>query len=411
MCLVVQKFGGSSVANPERIKNVAQRVVQCREQGNDVVVVVSAMGDTTDDFLGLMKEITDKPAERELDMLLATGEQISIALLTMAINSLGFSAISLTGPQAGIKTNNVHNKGKITNIDTGKIKGLLAEGSIIVVAGFQGLSETGEITTLGRGGSDTTAVALAAALKADVCEIFTDVDGVYTTDPRIVHQAQKLNTISYDEMLELASLGALVLQPRAVEFAKNYDVVLHVRSSFNHNEGTIVKGESELEKGRVVSGIAHDLNVAKLAIFDVPDQPGIAKKVFKALAEVNVNVDMIIQSSTRDNVNDIAFTVTHDDLEIAMGVLERVANEIGAKKVVADENVAKLSIVGAGMVSHPGVAAMMFEALSDEDINIEMIATSEIKVSCIVRAAEIKLAVLALHHKFELEKIGDSLRK
>ncbi len=411
MGLVVQKFGGSSVANPERIKNVAKRVVQCREEGNDVVVVVSAMGDTTDDFLGLMKEITDKPAERELDMLLATGEQISIALLTMAINALGFSATSLTGPQAGIRTNSVHNKGKITTIDTTKIKGLLAEGNITVVAGFQGLSETGEIITLGRGGSDTTAVALAAALKADVCEIFTDVDGVYTTDPRIVQQAQKLNTISYDEMLELASLGALVLQPRAVEFAKNYDVVLHVRSSFNYNEGTIVKGEDEVEKGRVVSGIAHDLNVAKLAIFEVPDQPGIAKKVFKALAEVNVNVDMIIQSSTRDNVNDIAFTVTHDDLATAMGVLEKVSNEIGAKKVVADENVAKLSIVGAGMVSHPGVAAMMFEALSDEDINIEMIATSEIKVSCIVRAAEIKLAVLALHNKFELEKIGDSLRR
>jgi len=408
--LVVQKYGGSSVADPERIRRVARRVIECKEAGNDVVVVVSAMGDTTDDLIDLMKKITDNPPDREYDMLLSTGEQISISLLAMAIHAYGHKVISLTGPQAGIKTNEIYTKAKITNISTRRLRAELAKGQIVVVAGFQGINENDDLTTLGRGGSDTTAVALAAALEADVCEIFTDVDGVYTTDPRIVPQASKLETISYDEMLELASLGALVLQPRAVEFAKHYNVVLHVRSSFNHNEGTIVKGVDQVEKERVVSGIAHDLNVAKIALFDVPDQPGVAKKVFQTLAEANVNVDMIVQSTMRNEANDISFTCAHDDLKKAVPAMEEIVKTIGAKGFSYDEDVAKVSIVGAGMVSNPGVAAKMFEALADEDINIEMIATSEIKVSCIIKASQVKLAVLALHNKFELEKIGDSLR-
>ncbi|AVX20430.1 aspartate kinase [Carboxydocella sporoproducens DSM 16521] len=404
MALVVQKFGGSSVANAERIKRVARRAVECFREGNQVVVVVSAMGDTTDELLNLMKQITLDPDPREQDMLLSTGEQISIALLAMAIQAEGVAAISLTGPQAGIRTDNVFNKARIKKVLTQRIREELANNKIVVVAGFQGLNEDGEITTLGRGGSDTTAVALAAALKADVCEIFTDVDGVYTADPRVVPQAKKLADISYDEMLELASLGAVVLQPRAVEFAKNYDVPIHVRSSFNHEPGTIVRRESTMEKERVVSGIAHDLNVAKIAIFDVPDRPGVARTLFQLLAEQNVNVDMIIQSATRNDTNDISFTCAHDDLSRALAAVEQACSLLGAKGYTYDEDVAKVSIVGAGMVSNPGVAAKMFEALAEEGINIEMIATSEIKISCIIRASDVKLAVLALHNKFQLEK-------
>ena len=410
MSIVVQKFGGSSVADPTRINRVADRVIECKEQGNAVVVVVSAMGDTTDDLLELVRQISDSPSDREMDMLLSTGEQVSIALLAMAIKAKGHEVISLTGPQAGIKTDSVYTKAKILDIDTVRLNKELDAGKIVVVAGFQGINALGDTTTLGRGGSDTTAVALAAALKADVCEIFTDVDGVYTCDPRICTDASKLETISYDEMLELASLGALVLQPRAVEFAKNYNVVIHVRSSFNHNLGTLVRGDLGMEKERIVSGVAHDLNVAKIAIFDMPDKPGIARKLFRALADAKVNVDMIIQSTQRNEYNDISFTTTHDDLRKALGVVEKVVEEMGAKGFTYDENVAKVSIVGAGMVSNPGVAAMMFEALADEDINIEMIATSEIKVSVIVRASDVKLSVLALHNRFELAKLSESLK-
>ncbi|MFZ3172237.1 MAG: aspartate kinase [Carboxydocellales bacterium] len=411
MALIVQKFGGSSVADADRIRRVAKRAVECKQNGDDVIVVVSAMGDTTDELLDLLQQITDNPPGRELDMLLSTGEQISISLLAMAIHKMGYGVISLTGPQAGIKTNDIYNKARIVNINTQRLNAELQQGKIIIVAGFQGFNDIGDITTLGRGGSDTTAVALAAATKADVCEIFTDVDGVFTADPRIVPNAQKLDTISYDEMLELASLGAVVLQPRAVEFAKHYNVIVHVRSSFNYNPGTIVKGDEDMEKELVVSGIAHDLNVAKVALFDVPDRPGIAKLLFQHLSTACVNVDMIIQSSMRNEKNDITFTCSKDDLKQALEVVEKVCQEIGAGGFSYDDQVAKVSIVGAGMVSNPGVAAQMFEALADEEINIELIATSEIKVSCIIRAAQAKLAVLALHNKFELEKVKDSLKK
>lgn len=403
MGIVVQKFGGSSVANPECMARVAKRVIECRKAGNQVVAVVSAPGDTTDELISLSKKITNQPSCREMDMLLATGEQMSIALLAMAIHNLGYDAISLTGPQAEIITNDVHSKAKIICINAERIKSELDSGKIVIVAGFQGKTANGEITTLGRGGSDTTAVALAAALKADMCEIFTDVDGVYTADPRIVPQAKKLATISYDEMLELASLGAVVLQPRSVEFAKLHNVKLHVRSSFNHNEGTIVQEVSAMEKEMVVSGVAHDLNVAKMTLFDVPDVPGIAQKLFSALAKENINVDMIIQSNSRNEYNDISFTIEKEDTSKALAIVEKVKAEIGAKGVTFDDQVAKVSIVGAGMKSNSGVAAKMFEALAEENINIQLIATSEIKISCIIDRENAQKAVQAIHSKFGLD--------
>lgn len=402
MSVIVQKFGGSSVADPERIKRVAKRIIDCKKAGNQVIVVVSALGDSTDDLIKLSKEITNNPSQREMDMLLATGEQVSIALLTMAIQHLGYDAISLTGPQAGIITNDVHSKAKIINIVNVRLKQELEQGNIVIVAGFQGQTLAGEITTLGRGGSDTTAVAIAAALQADVCEIFTDVDGVYTADPRIVPEAQKLASISYDEMLELASLGALVLQPRSVEFAKQFQVKLHVRSSFNYHEGTIVQEVSAVEKEMVVSGVAHDLNVAKITLFDVPDVPGIAQKLFSALARHNINVDMIIQSNSRNEYNDISFTIEKDDIHKAVAIVEEVKNQVGAKGITFDDTVAKVSIVGAGMKSNPGVAAKMFEALAKENINIQMIATSEIKISCIIDRDDTPKAVRAIHNIFGL---------
>lgn len=408
MGLVVQKFGGSSVANAERIKRVAQRVVDCKKEGNNVVVVVSAMGDTTDDLIALARELTENPSRREMDMLLSTGEQVSIALLALAIQELGHDAVSLTGPQAGFITDKVPSKAKIQYINPERINKELEKGKIIVVAGFQGMSMDNEITTLGRGGSDTSAVALASALDADVCEIFTDVDGVYTADPRIIPDARKLDVISHDEMLELASLGALVLQPRSVEVAKQFNVVLHVRSSFNYNKGTLVKEVNDLyqtmEQDHVVSGVAHDLNIAKVTLYDVPDQPGVAKIIFKALAAERINVDMIIQSQQRNEVTDMSFTIVKDDLQKAVQVMEKIKLDIKADGFVYDDNVAKISVVGAGMISNPGVAAAMFEALADSGINIEMISTSEIKVSCVIKADEAKRAVQALHDKFELGK-------
>jgi len=401
--LVVQKYGGSSVANPERIRRVARRVVDMHRQGNQMVVVVSAMGDTTDELIELVKEITSDPPKREMDMLLSTGEQVSIALLAMAIKAIGEDVISLTGPQVGIKTDNIHSKARIIDIDTGRLQQELNAGKIVVVAGFQGVNQANDITTLGRGGSDTTAVALAAAMKADLCEIFTDVDGVYTTDPRVVPEARKLDAITYDEMLELAHLGAVVLHPRAVECAKLHNIPIHVRSSFNHNLGTIVKEVNDMEKDMVVTGVAYDLNVTKIGIFDVPDKPGIAYKIFKALADKNVNVDMIIQSAMRNQVNSISFTVSQSDLKQALSVVESIKDEIGYKGYTHDQDVAKVSIVGAGMVSNPGVAAMMFEALAEENINLEMITTSDIKVSCIIKKELAEKAVKALHKKFKLE--------
>lgn len=400
MRTIVQKFGGSSVADPSLIKNVAQRVIHTKDEGNRVVVVVSALGDTTDELLDLVHKITDHPGEREIDMLLSTGEQVSIALLTMAINKLGYSAISFTGFQAGIYTDDAHSKARIIKIDPQRVRQELDQDKIVVVAGFQGITESGEIATLGRGGSDTTAVALAAALKADLCEIYTDVDGVYTADPRVVPSAVKLDSISYDEMLELASLGALVLQPRAVEFAKNYAVPLSIRSSFNDYEGTLVGEVESVENCRPVSGVAHDLNVTKIGIFDVPDCPGMARKIFLTLANEKINVDMIIQGWVRDDRNDIVFTVTRGDLERALPVVEAIVKEIGASGFVYNDQVAKVSIVGAGMVTNPGVAADMFNVLAREGINIEMISTSEIKVSCIIQEDQAIKAVNALHAEF-----------
>lgn len=404
--LIVQKFGGSSVATPERIKRVARRVVEGRKEGNDMVVVASAMGDTTDELISLMKQISASPSEREVDMLLSTGEQVSISLLAMAVRELGYDAVSLTGAQAGIKTNQVHKKAKILDIDTKRVKRELQNGRVVIVAGFQGIDNNYEIFTLGRGGSDTSAVAIAAALKADVCEIYTDVDGVYTTDPRVVPEASKLESISYDEMLELASLGAGVLHPRSVELAKLYKLPIHVRSSFNYNSGTIVQEVEKMEKDVIVSGAAHDYNVAKIGLFDVPDRPGIAYKVFNALAEKNIDVDMIIQSAMRNNVNDISFTITRDDLSKALTTVEELKEEVGFRGYTHDEDVAKISIVGAGMISHPGVAAMMFQALAEESVNIDMITTSEIKVSCIIKSADAEKALRAIHRKFELDKIS-----
>ncbi|HHX95191.1 MAG TPA: aspartate kinase [Clostridia bacterium] len=410
MGIVVQKYGGTSVGSTEKIKNVARRVVRYKEQGNQVVTVVSAVGHTTDQLVQMAREITDDPPKREMDMLLSTGEQISISLLAMAIKATGHDVISLTGAQAGIVTNNVHTKAKIMEVSSDRLKKELDAGKIVIVAGFQGVTIDNEITTLGRGGSDTTAVAVAAALRADVCEIYTDVDGVYTTDPRMVPEARKLSQITYDEMLELASLGAGVLQPRAVEFGKIHDVVIHVRSSLNDNEGTIVKGVndmdhgSQLEQDIVVTGVAYDLNTARIGLFNVPDKPGVAFKVFSALAERNINVDMIIQGTMRNGSNDISFTVAKDDVKAALEVIEVVGKELNIERAACDQNVSKVSIVGAGMITNPGVAAMMFEALAEENINIHMISTSEIKVSCIIDKEDTEKAVKAVHKKFNLEE-------
>lgn len=404
MGIVVQKFGGTSVADAECIKNVARRIIKTKENGNQVVAVVSARGKTTDELISLAREITDKPSEREMDMLLATGEQESIALLAMAIESMGEAVISLTGPQVGIRTDAVHSKAKILSIDARRLHRELDAGKIVIVAGFQGATQENEITTMGRGGSDTTAVALAAVLKADVCEIYTDVDGIYSADPRIVPRARKLDMISYDEMLELARLGALVLHPRAVECAKIHHVPLLVKSSFKLVEGTRVEEESgKMEKDMVISGVAADDNVARIAVFDVPDKPGIAQKLFIALAKENINVDMIVQSTMREEYNDISFTVSLDELNRTVEVVERVKNEIGAKRITYTSEVAKVSIVGAGMITNPGVAARMFEALAKEDINIQMITTSEIKISVLVEKDSAHKALRSLHAEFNLD--------
>ncbi len=402
MAIIVQKFGGSSVATPEKIKDVAHRVIETKNEGHQVVVVVSAMGDTTDQLIQMAKQVTDNPSDREIDMLLATGEQVSIALLSMAIATEGESVISLTGPQVGIITNAVHRKARIVEVHSQRITQELEEGKIVIVAGFQGMNSNHDITTLGRGGSDTTAVALAAAIKADICEIFTDVEGVFTADPRIVPDARKLNEVSYDEMLEMASLGAVVLQPRAVEYGKNHQVAIHVRSTFSKNPGTIVKEVNQVEKELVVSGVTCDKHVAKVAILEVPDRPGVASRVFEALADENVSVDMIIQSIKRDSVNDISFTVSEDDLKRAVTAMQKLSDGFDAKGVVYDMNVAKISIVGAGLGGNPSVAAKMFRAMADNHINIEMISTSEIKISCLIQERFAEQAVIAIHDIFDL---------
>src|SRR3989338_2534546 len=405
--ILVQKFGGTSVCDADCIKRVAKIAVSAQENGYQVVVVVSAMGDTTDNLINLAKEVTKKPDPREYDLLLSTGEQISIPLVAMAIHGLGKKAISQTGLQVGILTEDKHGKARITEIKTEKIKKYLKEGNIVVIAGFQGISkDTGEITTLGRGGSDTTAGALGVALKAERCDIYTDVDGVYTTDPEIVREASKLKTISYDEMLELASLGAQVLHQRSVEIAKNYNMQLKVRSSFNpKDEGTLVQKAGKMEINNPVSGVALDKSQARIAITGVPDKPGIAAKVFRAFSRKNISVDMIVQSTGHDGTNEIAFTVDKNVVEDSRQIAKQVCSEIDAKEVTIDTSIAKVSIVGAGMIGRPGIAAAMFKALADESINIQMISTSEIKVSCVIGVQDGEKAVRAIHKVFELDKV------
>jgi aspartate kinase len=402
MSLIVQKYGGTSVGNPERILNVAKRVMATQEAGHDVVVVVSAMSGVTDGLIKLAKQISGNPTEREMDVLLATGEQTTIALTAIAINSLGKKAVSLTGAQAGIITDGVHTKAKIANITPKQIHAHLKNGNIVIVAGFQGETTDGRITTLGRGGSDLTAIAIAAAIKADICQIYTDVDGVFTCDPRIVPSARKLDEISYEEMLEMASSGSKVMQSRSVEFAKKFGVVFEVRSSFNNNPGTIVKEETKNMEHVVVRGVSIEKNQAKVTIRQVPDRPGTAAKIFSALAGANLSVDMIVQSDSVGDTNDISFTISKDDLIKTKKAMEAVIKEIAAKEIVTEEGIAKLSIVGIGMRSHSGVAARLFEAMSAGGINIQMISTSEIKTAVIIDEAKINEAAVLAHEAFGL---------
>ncbi len=405
MALVVQKYGGTSVGDIDRIRNVARRVIHTRDEGHRVVVVVSAMAGETDKLIRLAQQVTPDPDEREMDVLVSTGEQVTIALLAMTLKSMGCDAKSYLGFQIKIATDSAFGKARITGIESEKVLEDLRNGRVVVVAGFQGVDESENITTLGRGGSDTTAVAVAAAIRADVCEIYTDVDGVYTTDPNVCPKARKLSRISYDEMLEMASLGAKVLQIRSVEFAKKYDVPIHVRSSFNDNPGTIVcKEEREMERV-VVSGVTYNKDEAKIEIMRVPDIPGVAAKLFKPIADANIVVDMIIQtSSTEKGCADLAFTVPKTDFSKALQIVKEGVREIGGKEVLSDENIAKVSIIGVGMRSHSNVAAQMFSALAKEGINIQMISTSEIKISCIIDSKYTELAVRALHDAFELDK-------
>lgn len=399
MSLIVQKFGGSSVANAERVFNVAGIVTNTYKQGNDVVVVVSAQGDTTDDFIEKANEINTEPSKREMDVLLSAGEQISMSLLAMAIEKLGYPVVSLTGWQAGFHTSSTYGGARIKRVIPDRIRKELDKKNIVIVAGFQGINRYNDITTLGRGGSDTSAVAIASVMHADLCQIYTDVEGVYTADPRKVEGAQKLSEISYDEMLELATLGAQVLNNRSVEMAKKYNIELEVLSSLTKKPGTIVKEAAKMEN-MLISGVAKDINVARISIVGVPDRPGLAFKIFSKLAAKDVNVDIILQSIGRDGTKDISFTVTKDKAKEAVQTLNEYVEVVGAARVVHDENVAKVSIVGAGMESHPGIAADMFEALYDAQINIQMISTSEIKISVLIDACDADAAVSAIHDKF-----------
>jgi len=404
MGLVVQKYGGTSVADLERIGNVARRVIKEKGAGNDVVVVLSAMAGETDRLINLAQQAAENPDPREYDALIATGEQVSVTLLAMVLNRLGYRARSFLGYQVKINTDQAFKKARIVKIDTRKIREELKKGAIIVVAGFQGVDEENNITTLGRGGSDTSAVALAAALKADVCEIYTDVDGVYTTDPNIYDKARRLDRISYDEMLEMARAGAKVLQPRSVEMAKKFEVPVYVKSSFSDAGGTLVTKEDKDMEREVVSGVTYDRDQAKITVVKVPDRPGIAARLFTPLAEHNIMVDMIIQNASVDSLTDLTFTVSRKDVKQASVLVQEAAKDIGAARVEIDDSVAKISIIGVGMISHSGVAAKMFTTLAKEGINIEMISTSEIKISCVVKAKYTELAVMVLHDAFELEK-------
>jgi aspartate kinase len=404
MALIVQKYGGTSVGDAQRIRNVAARVVKASEAGQRICVIVSAMGHTTDELVDLAAQISPAPHARELDMLLSAGERISMALLSMAIIELGREAISFTGSQAGIVTDTSHGKARIVDVKARRVHEALDAGKIVIVAGFQGVSTEFDVTTLGRGGSDTTAVAMAAALGADACEIFTDVDGVFTADPRIVPDARKLHAVSYEEMLELSAAGAKVLMLRAVEYARNHGVLLHVRSSFKDEEGTWVREEDERMEQAIISGIAHDTSEAKVTILGVPDNPGVAARVFRPLADDGVNIDMIVQNASSDGRTDIFFTLPKEDLRRAEPILQKIASEVGARGTETDADIAKISLVGAGMKTHPGVAADMFDCLADAGINIEIISTSSIRISCVIRAAEVARAVQVIHDHFSLSK-------
>ncbi|MDP4550510.1 aspartate kinase [Alkalihalobacillus macyae] len=404
MGLRVLKFGGTSVGDVEKIKNVSRRLIEAADAGDEVVAVVSAMGKTTDELVGLTKGITTKPSPRELDMLLTTGEQVTTALLSMAIQEAGYESVSLTGWQAGIKTETFHSNARILDIDSKRMNQHLAEGKIVIVAGFQGLTDTNDIATLGRGGSDTTAVAIAAALKADRCEIYTDVDGVYTTDPRYINAARKLSTISYDEMLELANLGAGVLHPRAVEFAKNYNILLEVRSSFTNEPGTLIEEVASMEQNLVVRGLAFESNVTKITISGLPNEITTLPTLFSSLASNGINVDVIIQSTSEKNTTSISFSIETASLELTLDVLNRIKVKLPYNNIFHESDLAKVSIVGSGMISNPGVAAQMFEVLSEHGIEIKMVSTSEIKVSTIVPQDKMIYAIESLHDQFQLDE-------
>jgi len=402
--LVVQKFGGSSVANPDRIKEVPRRVVACKNKGCDLVVVVSALGDTTDNLVKLAEDITKNPPEREMDMLMATGEQISCALLAMAIEELGFDAIAFTGGQVGIITDTIHTKARIVRIDARRIHKAINKNKVVIVAGFQGVTRNDDITTLGRGGSDLTAVALAKTLNADMCEIYTDVEGIFTADPRVVKKAKKINYITYDEMLEMASLGAQVMQSRSIELAKKFNIPIHVRSSFSAKEGTMIVKESKKMEEVVVRGVTLNKAEAKVTICSVPDKPGIAGKIFGEISKAGVNVDMIVQNVSHTRQTDISFTVPKSHLSKAIKIARKVAKQIKAGSVLKDANVARVSVVGVGMKSHPGIAAKMFKSLAENKVNIEMISTSEISISCLIQRKFANLAMKSLAKKFNLTK-------
>ena len=406
MALIVQKYGGTSVGSPERIQNVAAKVKRARDRGDQVVVVVSAMSGETNRLIGLAGEISDIPSAREMDVLVSTGEQVTIALLSMALHELGCDARSYTGGQVHIRTDSAHSKARIQDIDDARVQADLDAGRVVVVAGFQGVDEHGNITTLGRGGSDTTAVAMAAALKADECQIFTDVDGVYTTDPRVEPKARRLNKITFEEMLEMASLGSKVLQIRAVEFAGKYNVPLRVLSSFEEGEGTLITFEDDGMEQAKISGIAFNRDESQLTVLGVPDEPGVAYKILGPIADANIEIDMIVQNTSKDGTTDFTFTVHRNDFQKALDILKRVSADLGGREVHGDDGIVKLSLVGVGMRSHAGIAAQMFKVLSDEGINILMISTSEIKISVVVEEKYLELGVRALHEAFGLEEAG-----
>src|SRR4030042_434400 len=404
MALIVQKYGGSAVANAERIRNVARRIIKSKEQGNQVVVVVSAMGDTTDDLIDLAQQITDQPDPREMDVLMSTGETVSSTLMCMALHKMGHQAISISGAQAGIKTDSSHRRARIMGIEAHRIVKELDDGKIVIVAGFQGITSEMDITTLGRGGSDTTAVALAIALKADKCEIYTDVDGVFTADPRVVPEAQQLPEIGYEDMLELATYGAKVMHHRAVELGQVYNMPILVACSFNDKPGTLIHGGVSMEVRNKVSGIAHDTDVAKITVVGVPDRPGIATQIFGPLAKAGVSVDTIVQNASINKITDLTFTVSRTSIAEAMRIVEPIARQIGARECTSNSKIAKVSIVGSGMQNTPGYAAKMFKTMFDAGINIELITTSEIRITCIIDEAKVKEAVKALHKAFDLDK-------